>query len=187
MTDTVKVTVNTKALEDLAKVLPHALEDAIRRLAERGEKLLRQEIPVATNNLKEGVSIEIRLDTGKYEADLIVSARSGRRGARSAKVHYPSGNTKDVRLRPQPAFDYAEAVAKGRKAIRPKRAKVLLIPVSSVPTGEAYITSGGQTFVMRRQAKAVPANPYDKRALEILDREAETIVTAQLKKSGVLS
>lgn len=186
MADGLVVQVDTRQIEDLANVLQRGGELAIRRLAERGEQHLRKEVPRVTNNLAQGITSTVRIATGKFEADLIVSARSGRRGARQATVHYPSGKTKDVKLRPQPAFDYAEVVARGRKEVRPRNAKVLLIPVSSPPAGEAYITSGGETFILRPRAQATKANPYDERALRALDGEAERIVTEAYQKAGLL-
>lgn len=187
MAEQTTIKVDLTSINKLAQDMGQANELAIRRIAERGEQHLRDEVPRDTNNLAEGISSDVRILTSRYEADLIVSARSGRRGARQAKVHYPSGNTKDIRLKPQPAFDYAEVAARGRKAIRPKRGRALLIPVSSKPATGSYITSGNQTFVVRRSARATKGNPYDQRAAAKLEREVTVIVTTQYEKFGVVS
>lgn len=175
MADTLTVRVDTRAIEDLNGLLQRAGELAIRRLAERGTQLLRQEAPKVTSNLRQGVTSDVEIAPGVFKAELIVSARAGRRGARSATIHYPSGTEKQITLKAQPAFDYAEVVARGRKAITPKSGKALLIPVSSPPAGEAYITSGGQTFIVRRKAGPTKANPYDLRSFDILTRECQKI------------
>ncbi len=179
------VNVDARAIEDLTVLLDRAGQVSIRRIAERGEQLLRKEAPKVTSNLRQGVSSDVEIAPGVYKAELIVSARAGRRGARPATVYYPSGATKAITLKDQPAYDYAEVVARGRKAIAPKRGQALLIPVSNPPVGEAYITSGGQTFIVRRRAKGTRANPYDERALQQLARDAVPIVEAQLQKAGL--
>lgn len=184
--DDLKIRVDLSAIDRLAKDFEQASGLVIRRIAERGEQHLRAEVPRETNNLAQGITSDVTIQPPTYRAEFTVSARSGRRGARQAVVHYPSGNTKTVKLRPQPAFDYAEAVARGRKAVKPRRAKVLLIPVSNAPSNEAYLTSGGQTFVMRRSAKATKPNEYDKRAVAKLQTEIPIIVETQYEKFGLL-
>ena len=89
-------------------------------------------------------------------------------------------------LRAVAAFDYAEAVATGtglygpkRAAIAPKKAKGLLVPVTSAPTlngkPQAYIVYDGQMYVVRRSMKGTKANPYDQRAAQQREREASAI------------
>lgn len=181
MADDVKIIVDTREVDRLYELSRAGLVKSLRRIGERGEQLLRDNVPRETNNLAQGVSSDVH--ENQLSVDLIVSARAGRRGARSATVHYPSGETKQVKLRAQKPFDYAEAVARGRKAIRPRQAKVLLIPVSSPPQGESYLTAGGETFVLRRSARATKPNEYDKRALAQLQKDAPLIVERQLEKT----
>lgn len=185
MADAITVKVDTRQIEDLANVLRRGAEVSLYRIAERGQQLLRKEVPKVTHNLEQGVSSDVKVR--ELTATLIVSARSGRRGARQATVHYPSGTEKQITLRPQPAFDYAEAVARGRKPIVPRKAKVLLIPVASAPRGETYITSGSEIFVLRNRAKATPGDHYDERAAAQLEKDAPRIVEAQLQRVGLIT
>lgn len=180
MTDSVKVSVNTKELENVAVLIEKAALVGLRRVSERGEQLLRKEVPTATTNLQHGVSSDVI--ESELKALLVVSARRARRGARTATLHQKSGATKEVKLSPQEAFDYAQTVAEGRKEIKPKRKKVLLIPVASPPTGEAYVAAGNEFFVMRARAKAVAPNPYDQRAFMQLEKEAVPIFQTVLDK-----
>lgn len=177
-----EIVVNAKALDDLAADIAKAKRQFIGRLAERGYQLLRAEVPVATGNLKQGVAPP-DVDYDKLEAVLTVSARSGRNAATSGVVIGADGQTKKhVSLRPRPSFNYAAAVARGRRAIRPKTAKVLLIPVPTAPVGESYVLAGGQVFIFRPSAKATQPNPFDERAAKRLEGEAQSIGEAILRK-----
>lgn len=174
--------------------LRRAKETGVRRVTERAEQLVREEAPEAKDkaatgvggNLKQGVSSDVQVGRNGARGEVIVTARSGRLDRRDATVHLPSGKTKKVKLRAVPSFNYPEAVAKGtgefgpkRARIRPKKAKALLVPVSSPPTingkPATYITSGGQTFVMRRSIRGMKPNPYDERAAKRLEQEAQPI------------
>lgn len=181
-----KITVNATQIEKLGDQFRQMGEVALRQVVERGEQVLRDEVPKVTNNLAQGISSEVFANRGLLRGELVITARSGRRGSRQATVHYPSGNTKTVRLSPQPAFNYAEVVARGRAEIRPKKSKVLLIPVPSAPAGETYITSGDQAFVLRPRAAATKPNPYDERAAKRLEAEAPQIVDEVLREFGLL-
>jgi len=183
----VKIKVDTDAVNKLGNDFRVAGEVALRRLVERGEQLLAEEVPKVTHNLEQGISSEVFANAGLLRGELIISARSGRKGARRATIHYPSGATKQVSLRPQPAFNYAEVVARGRQQIGPRQAKVLLIPVAVAPKDETYLTSGDQTFVLRRRAKATKANPYDQRAAARLEKEATRIADQVLSQFGLLN
>lgn len=171
------VEVNYDQVKTLGKEFRAAMVVSIGRLGERGYQLLRKEVPYDTGNLKQGVAPP-KIDEANLTATLVVSARSARTGGGSATVHHPSGATKQITLKPQIAFNYAEVVAKGRPAIRPKAGKALLIEVDSVSSGESYISAGGNTFVVRKSAAAQKANPFDERAAEQLENEAPTIVSA---------
>lgn len=171
------VKVDISEVENLGKEIRAAQVVALGRLGERLAQHLRREVPKVTRNLMQGVS-PADVDESAMTATVTVSARSARTGGGSGTVHYPSGKTKQVKLRPTVAFNYAEVVARGRPAIRPKRGKALLIPVSSAPSKGAYIAAGGKIFVVRPSAKAVPANPYDERAASKLESEAPAIVGA---------
>jgi hypothetical protein len=177
-----RIIVDTSQVAALADELRRASEVGFRRVVERAEQLLRTEAPKVTGNLRQGVSSDVEITPTGATADLIVSARRARRGARQALLHQPDGTTRTIRLRAQAAFDYAEVVARGRGAIHPKKARALLIPVGAPLQHEAYIEAGGQFFIVRRSARAVPANPYDERAARKLEGEIETIMTAQLDK-----
>lgn len=175
------VEIDTSAIDDLAKEIDRARRVLLGRLAERGYQLLREEVPVETGNLKQGVAPP-DVDYANMTATLTVSARSARTGAGTATLHLKSGKTKAISLRPQPAFNYAEAVARGRAAISPKRAKVLLIPVASAPGDESYLEAGGKIYVFRKSAKATKPNPFDERAAKRLESEIPAIADAVLRQ-----
>lgn len=194
-----KIKVDTKAIEQFGKELESAGRAVIDNLLEEAEQLVREEAPRRTGRLKDDLNSvasggeenksvfnTVRQTGTGYEGDLVISAFRERRGARQAQVFYPSGTTKTVSLRPQPAFNYAEAVAKGRKEIRPVRAKLLLIPVASAPSNETYVKSAGEIFVLRRRAKATRPNPFPDRALKRLETVADEIVGKTLADFGLL-
>jgi hypothetical protein len=177
-----QVVVNSKAIDQLGADMLRAKRELIRRLAKEGFDLLRDEVPYVFGNLQQGVQFP-KVDIENLEALITVTAQSAAEGSRSAEVFNKRGEqTKTVTLRPRPAFNYAEAVARGRAAITPKTGKALLIPVPSVPIGKGYILAGGQIFVVRKSAKAVAANPFDERAAKALEGEAESIANAVLSK-----
>jgi len=172
--------VDLSGIEELRRELKQFKRVAIGRLGERGYQLLRAEVPKVTRNLMQGVSPpEIKGN----RATLTVTARSARRGARQATLHLKSGKTKQIKLRPTAAFNYPEVVATGRPAMTARRAKVLIIPVPSPPSGESYIEADGQFYVMRKTAKAVKPNPYDERAARRLEGEAVYIVEAVARET----
>ncbi len=184
----VKIKVDTEEVEQLGSDLRRASELILRRATDRGEQLLREEVPKETGNLRRGVSSDV--DVARLRSTLSVAARTGRVGPQSASLHLPSGKTVEIDLRSRPAFDYAEAVARGtgiygpkHVAIRPKFGQALLIPVAAPPAAlngkpQAYITSGGQVFILRRHSKGRRPNPYDVRAAQRLEREVDPIVNA---------
>jgi len=183
--------IDTRAINTLGAEFDAAAKAAMIRLLSQLEKYVIEEMPERTGLLKgkkgnNSVSSEYRKSEQGYRGELIISAVRERLNAQGATLHLPSGKTKPVKLRPQPEFNYAEAVARGRVEIRPKQAKVLLIPVSDPPVGESYIEASGQTFILRPRAKAVKPNPYDLRAAERLEQEAPQIVDAALASFGLL-
>jgi hypothetical protein len=111
-------------------------------------------------------------------------------------LHLPSGKTKEVKLRPVPSFNYAQAVAEGTgvyatggvygpKPYISPRGKALLVPVNSVPTlngkPESYITADGKMFVLRRWMRGMRPNPYHERAARRLEPVAQPIYDRALK------
>lgn len=165
-----KIAVDAKDIAELGEKFGEASDLLLRRVTLKGEYLVKEEVPTVTHNLQQGISSEVEGNTGT----IIASARSGRTGARTATVHYPSGKTKSVSLRPQPAFNYAEVVAKGRPAVQPKNAKVLIVQ-GSPKAGESYLTAGGVTYVLRPRIGATKPNPFDERAMRRLEGEIEPI------------
>ena len=180
-----EITVDVKAIDDLAADFRRAKVQLIGRLADRGYQLLREEVPVRTNNLKLGVAPPY-IDEEELEATLTVSAKSPPIGAREAKVFNEEGEDtgKTVSLRAQPAYNYADVVARGNKAatLRPKTAKAFLIPVPTAPVKGGYLLAGGQIFVLRTSRKGMKPNPYDERAAKRLESEATRIGEAVLKQ-----
>jgi hypothetical protein len=185
MADDVKIKINLGQVKNLAEefrkeVIVRGLYD----VAEAGEKFLRQEVPKVTHNLEQGVSSEV--DENRLTAELLVAARAGRVGVEGGTLHLPSGATREISLRAQPAYDYARAVAKGtgvyatdgafgpQQVIRPVSARALLIPVGSVPVAvngkpQAYVTSNGKIYVFRKYSRGRRPDPYDVRAAQRLE------------------
>lgn len=171
------------------------------RVVERAEQLVREEAPKVTRNLIQGVSSEVKKVGSLLRGEIVITARTGRTGQRSATLHLGPGfhwhggelvyESVQITLRAVPAFNYPEAVARGtgvygpkRTPIVPRKAKALLVPVDGVPTVngkvEPYIESGGQLFVMRRSLKGRRPNPYDERAAARLNGEAQDIYNRAL-------
>lgn len=177
------VRADTKAVDELAHDIRRAKEILLGRLAERGVQLLREEVPKKTTNLQQGVAPP-DVDYDKLQATLTVSARSARRGARTATLHLADGKTKQVKLRATNPYNYADVVAKGNKdaVLQPKRAKAFLIPVSSAPDKGSYIVDGDQIYIVRPTKKGMKANPYDERAAKRLEGEAVSIGNAVLRE-----
>ncbi|HMV46578.1 MAG TPA: hypothetical protein PLD20_00975 [Blastocatellia bacterium] len=184
-----KIKIDTTAIEQFGKELDAAGRAVIDNLIEPAAEYTREEAPVRTGRLQSdhtSVSSETRQTSTGYEGDLIISAFSKPIGSRQAQLVYPSGKTKTVSLRPQPEFNYAEAVARGRKEVRPVRAKLLLIPVASAPANETYVRSAGEIFILRRRAKATKPNPFPERALKRLEQAAPGIIENTLANFGLL-
>ncbi len=163
-------------LEQLARDIQTFKREVLGKLVERGAELVREEVPKRTRRLESGVSSDV--DHDKLVGEIIVSARSDRRGARKATLHLTSGQTRQVKLRPTPAYNYAEVVARGNRAARlvPGKAKAFLIPVPFPPSDESYITDGDEIYIVRRSRKGQQPNPFDERAASRLEGEAESIL-----------
>jgi hypothetical protein len=172
-----KVKIDLSAIDELEQDLGKFRNRVLYEVANRGRTLLQIEVPKQKTNLEKGVSTPA-FNYAEGKATLTVSAMRARRGSRAATLHLKSGKTKAIQLRGIDEFDYAEAVARGRAAIRAKSAKVLIIPVSTAPNDEPYIVADGQMYVVRRSAKATKANPYDERAAIKLQGETVRIVEA---------
>jgi hypothetical protein len=178
------VKADTKELEQLGKDIVKAKFIMLGRLAERGRKHLSDEVPFKTGNLRQGVAPP-EIDNKAMRATLTVSARSGGRGAGVAQVMNADGKlVKTVTLRPSPAYNYAEVVARGNKrpTLTPTHAKAFLIPVNVPPKGEGYLIIGGDYFIVRRSRKGQKANPFDERAARKLEAEMPRIATAVLEQ-----
>lgn len=137
-------------------------------LTERGVQLLREEAPKKTGQLRLGMSGDF--DRATMRGSLTASARRAESGARSFTVSLKGGGSKTITLRPQPPFDYAQAVAEGtglygprRALIKPKSGKALLIPLND------------NFPIFRRSSKGMKPNPYDERAAKRLEGEAQNI------------
>lgn len=176
------VTVDITAVNELAKQIEEAQEILIGRLGERGYQLLRDEVPKETTNLQQGVAVP-DVDYKNLTAVLTVSARSATAGATTATVYLAGGKTKQVALRPQKPYNYAEVVARGNKdaVLTPKKAKAFLIPITG-PAKGGVLEIGGKYYVMRRSRKGKAANPYDDRAAARLDNEMVGIAEAVLRE-----
>jgi hypothetical protein len=166
------------ALDELARQIDEFKRITLGKLVERGAEILREEVPKATHRLEAGVSSDV--DYEKLTGEIVVSAESDRRGARTATLHLKDGKTRAVTLRPTKAYNYAEVVARGNKSatLYPNKAKAFLIPVSSAPATGEYITDGDQIYIVRRSRSGMKANDFDERAIKRLGDEAVGITTA---------
>ena len=179
-----EVIVDTKKLEQIGADFVKAKQQLIGQMAERGYQLLRKEVPQKTTNLQQGVAPP-EVDYENLTATLIVSARSGQTGPRTATVFGADGEKKKtVTLRGTKAYNYAEVVARGNKdaVLSPKKARAFLIPVPTRPEKGGYLMVGSQIFVMRRTRKAQKANPFDERAAKQLEEDAPKIAEAILRR-----
>lgn len=174
------VDVDLRGVKELGREIEEMQKILLARLGERGYQLLRDEVPVDTGNLKQGVAPP---DIAFPVASLTVSARSARTGSGQATVYGSDGERKKtISLRPTAAYNYAEVVARGNKdaTLRPTRAKAFLIPVATAPSDEGYLVIGGKIYIVRRSRKGRAANPYDERAANRLESEAQRIADAVL-------
>ncbi len=177
------VTVSAEAINKLASDINAAKRELLGRLAERGYQLLRSEVPVAFGNLKQGVAPP-EVDYDQMSATLTVSARSARTAGGTAEVFGKDGKLKKVvSLRPQPAYNYADVVARGNRqaTLRPTHGRAFMIPVSSKPSGEGYMIVGGQIYILRTSRRGQAANPFDQRAADRLTKESVSIADAVLE------
>lgn len=166
------------ALDQVAREIDEFKRITLGQLVERGAELVREEVPKLTHRLESGVSSDVDYD--KLTGNISVSAESDRRGARKATLHLKDGKTREVKLRPTKAYNYAEVVARGNKSatLYPNKAKAFLIPVPSAPSDGEYITDGDQIYIVRRNRSGQKPNPYDERAMKRLRDEAVGITTA---------
>jgi hypothetical protein len=164
-------------VEELRAELPAAERAGLRAGVSQAEADLRAEAAPISQRLAEGVSSEIDLAAQPMEGRVIVTAIRPAQPARQAVV-VSARSTKVITLRPQRAFDYAETIATGRDAIRPKEGGALLIPVdqSSIRSGESYIRAGEYVFIVRPYAGAVAPNPFDERAATRTEQVVEDVV-----------
>lgn len=178
-----RISIDAATVEDMAARLRRARPVALARIGERMSRLLWEEIPVVTGNLRQGVSYETR----ETEVVVNIAARRGRQGARAATAVNARGEPKTVTLRPQPAFDYAAAVAFGTSDIRPRRAQAVLVPgeprVGADGRREPHVVLDGRTYVLRRRARGRRANPYHERALARALPEMSALAAEALERA----
>lgn len=182
-----------RQVRDLESDMRAAGAAGLKAGVEQAEEGLRSEARPISRRLEEGVSSELKPGGNKLEARLIVSAVTPEQPSLTAEVIGASGEVKKVSLRPQKPYDFAEIVSTGRPEVHPKKARSLLIPASSArlkpdSKRESYLRVGGKTYVMRRQAKAVPPNPYDERAARhtelVVEEVAGRAVADSLSRSS---
>jgi len=178
------VKVDTHELEELGRDIRKAKEILLRRLGIRGKKHLMDEVPYETGNLRGGVS-DPDIDNQAMTATLTVTARSGASLAGVGQVMSADGKfVKNVRLRPSPAYNYAEVVARGNKkaTLTPTHARAFLIPVSGRPSKGGYLMVGGQIYIIRKSRKGQKANPFDERAARKVEAEAPAVAKRVLEE-----
>lgn len=186
------IVIDEKAVDQLGADIRSAKQSLISQLAERGYKILAGqaihgkttgEVPFQTGNLQQGIAPP-KVDLEAMTAEITVSGRKPATGARTAQVFGADGKptNRTVSLRPSPAFNYAESVEKGRPSISPKVGHALLIPLPTAPTGESYLMSEGQVYIVRKSAKGVPPNPFMERTAKRLEGEAPRIAESILNK-----
>ena len=185
MAEEPKITVNLKSVEQLGAQFREMTELGLQRVTDRGEQLVKEEVPKVTGNLRLGVSSYI--DRVQLRSEIVASAVQRQIGVEGGLLHLPSGATREITFRTRPAFDYAQAVAEGTgvygprgAVITPRSGKALLIPVGAVPMGEngkpqSYITSGGKIYALRKFSRGRKANDYPGRAAARLEAEVPGI------------
>lgn len=171
------IKVDYKDVQTLRTEIRAAEVVSLGRLGERLYQLLRAEVPKVTTNLQQGVSIP-DVDESKMTVEITVSARSAGINGGDGEIHYPSGKTKPVKIRPTVPYNYAEVVALGNKnaTVGPKKAKAMLIPVTATPSDGTYITFGSKIYVVRISRAGRQPNRYDERAAVRLESESPRIV-----------
>lgn len=136
------VTVDSSHVRKLPDDIARAARAAFLPTAEAGVPLLQAEIPQRSGQLRAGVKVQPQGDT---EAGYEVSAESAE------------------------GFDYAEAIATGRKAFSAKKGHALRIPVASLNGRVPLKARDGYIFV--KSVKAAPPNPYPDRAVERMEQD----------------
>ena len=193
MPSQVRVEVDLRQLDLLAQQFERGGEYSIVRLLEQGEEFIREEAPERTGNLKGkrnaggSVSSTYRKTGTGFSGDINVSAVQERLNAASGEAVSAKGVRRNVKLRAQKAFNYAEVVATGRPRLTaPKKAQAFLIAVQSPPSSGGYIVARGQIYVVRKSVGPQKANDYPGRALNHLAADAEAIVLKAFTDAGVL-
>lgn len=152
------------------------------RTSRAGEEHLRSQ----TEKISKLFRVSSDVDEESLTASLFATAIRPARSAQSAEVVYPSGKTKEVTLRLQPEFDFAQAVAEGtglygprRATIFPKVAKVLLVPKAIGPRqgekGGSLVRIDGRYYVYAAWTRGMRPNPYHERAADLLEAEIDPI------------
>jgi hypothetical protein len=187
------VRVDISAIKELQRDLDAMMPKILGQLAERGARLLREEVPYQTGNLRQGVSPPDGSPTkfgnsttfSGHTATITVTARSARRGARQATLHLKSGKSKAIQLRATKEFNYAEIVAHGRPAMTAKNGRAFLIEARFGPIKYPYIEADGKRYVVVKSVGATAPNPYDQRAADRLQKESTIIVENIAKQYGL--
>ncbi len=177
----VEVKVDASALTELAANIEKAKGELLVRLAAVGADMMREEAPFATGNLYQGIA-PAQIDAASGTATITATAKRPSLSGGTGEIYFKGKPTgKIVSLKPQPEFNYAEAVARGRPEIRPK-GKALLIPLrNATPLGN-YVRIDGVNYIYAKRAKAVAANPFHERAAKRLEQEAPVIADEVLRK-----
>ena len=133
------VTFDTSQIAALPSDIEHAAQAAFAPTAQAGVPLIQAQIPTRSGALRAGVKVQ---QTDATTAEYEISALS------------PEG------------FDYAEAIAKGRKAFQAKKGHALRIPVENL-SGRVPLNAR-EGFIYVKSVKAAPANPYHERGADDL-------------------
>jgi hypothetical protein len=175
------IKIDISQVRDMANEFRRMLIAGLVRTAQAGEKHLRAE----TEKISKEFNVSSDVDDENLTASLFATAIRNARSAQSAEVIYPSGRTKEVTLRPQPEFDFAQAVAEGtglygpkKRKIVPREAKALLIPKSIGPRlrdNGTYVRFDGQYYIFSAYSRGMQANPYHERAADALEAEIPAI------------
>lgn len=190
----ISITADTADARKGATDARRAAEAGVRSLAERGVVIVKDEVPY--ERLKKDVTVEDNtrgLPYGKITAKVTMSAIRPAEAPTTGTMHLPSGVTREVKVRGTKEFDVAKAVWEGTgmfgprgTIITPRRAKMLLIEVPSVPLGQSYITARNKTFVVRPESAGMKPDDFPQRAFQRLDGEAANIMEDALRRAGVI-
>ncbi len=164
-------TIDIRQVSHLREDFRRSAQATLRALTERGAVITAEEEPKRSGTLRKGTHGEV--DLNKMSGRVIASALRAAIPSATVTMQTASGRTKSFTMRAQRTIDYASFVRDGTgiygargQAIKPKKGKALRFEI------------GGRT-VFRVSVQGQKPNPFDERAADRLENEAESIFMHQ--------